>query len=251
MIGGIILKNKIVIIGGGNVGVTILHTLMMNKKNNFNLFLIDNHVERAEGNVEDLRHCLWENMMVNVGTYADLQDADILIIAAGIKNIRNRTSFLKKSYVMINEIIENIKKYHFLGNIIVVSNPNDILTSYVASNYYDSDLVIGTGTSLDTNRLKYYLSNHLGNKSNEVEAFVVGEHGLNQAIIWGYHNIKEEIKSQIGEKVKNIAYKIVSQKGYTNFAIANCVNDIVLSLKSYSFFCFGRDCFQYTPFTLT
>ena len=132
-----ILKSKVVIIGDGKVGITILHTLMMQKKHDLNLFLIAHHQERSRGDIEDLRHCLCENVKINMGEYSDLRDADILVIASGIKNSCNRTKFLQESYSMISEIVGQINKYQFKGNIIVVSNPNDVLTTYVSKNYYE------------------------------------------------------------------------------------------------------------------
>lgn len=223
------MKCKIAIIGLGNVGMTILYNLFLTKEN-LDIILIDNHPERANANQIDLSHTLNNSNRVFVGDYKDLDDVDILIIASGIKNLDDRTLFLKNSYKMIREIMYKINKTNFSGNIIVVSNPNDVLTTYVAK-MYDLKKVIGTGTSLDTNRMKYYLN--LKVKTNNLDINVVGEHGLSQVVLWDEvkfnkkHNLSLEEKKELEEKVKKIANEIVLKKGYTNYGVTACVNKIV------------------------
>lgn len=233
------MRTKIVIIGLGNVGTTILYNLYTTKKN-LDILLIDNHIERAKGIIIDLEHTLNKNNNVLVlGNYSKIDDANVIIIASGIRLLDNREEFLQKSFLMIKEIVDNIKKTSFNGNIIVVSNPNDVITSYVASNY-QKEKVIGTGTSLDTNRLKYYLSKKYNVDFNKINASVIGEHGFSQVIL--FDNIKinnklikltKEEQEEISNYVKNIALEIVSLKGYTNFGIANCVSQIIDLIINY------------------
>lgn len=220
------MKNKIGIIGVGNVGLTILYNLFLTYQN-LDIILIDSDKDKLVGNIIDLNHSLPNNQnKISVGEYNDIDDLDVIIISAGIKSTLGRNLFLQKSHLMIQDIMNNILKTKFNGNIIVVSNPNDVLTTYVAKRY-QKDKVLGTGTLIDTNRLKYLLMNEYHLESDDI--WVVGEHGLEQVILWDdiKLNLSETVKTEISEEVKNIAYKIVSLKGYTNFAVASCVSIIM------------------------
>lgn len=224
--------NKIAVIGCGNVGFTIIYGLMT-LNTNLEVTIIDNDKEKILSNISDLNHSL-SITKVKLGDYEDLNQCETIVITAGIKPISNRTKFLKESYKMINIIMENINKTKFNGNIIVVSNPNDVLTTYVSKNYLYPNKVIGTGTMLDQNRLKYYLSEKYQVNPNEVQGMVIGEHGKCQKVLWNTIKIKnieisllEEEKKIIEEKVINIANEIVKKKGYTNYGIASCVINIL------------------------
>lgn len=234
------MKNRIGIIGLGNVGITLLYNLFLTKSN-LDIVLIGHHKDNIIGNIMDLNHTLNnKNNKIILGSYKDINDVSVLIITAGIKNNLNRNLFLQKSYIMIKEIMDNILKTEFHGSIIVVSNPNDVLTTYVASRY-EKEKVIGTGTFLDSNRLKYQLKQkfNLDINFSKMKASVIGEHGLSQIVLWDRIKINgknisqiitENEKKEIEDEVKNIAYKIVSLKGYTNFGVISCVN-LILNLE--------------------
>jgi len=229
--------NKIVIIGGGNVGITLLYTIITKIKDEVSIVLIDSNIKKSSGNIEDLYHTLFTNTKnLKLGDYDDLNDASLLVIATGIPFQKNRKMFLKESFVMIKDIMTKINNTSFSGNIIVVSNPNDVLTTYVAKNYAHPDKVIGTGTLLDIYRMQYYLAKDLNCDISKVKASILGEHGLSQVVNWEdtlINNKKiseyysKEQKENLQEKVKNIAYKIVEDKGYTNFGISACCYHLI------------------------
>ncbi len=236
------MKNKIALIGIGNVGIAILYNLFLTESN-LDIILIDHHKNNLIGNIIDLSHTVnTKNNIVSMGDYKKIDDVDVLIISAGIKNDVNRNLFLQKSYLMIKELMDNVLKTKFHGSIIVVSNPNDVLTTYVAKRY-QKEKVIGTGTLLDSNRLKCTLQQKFNLKdTSSIKANVIGEHGLSQVILWYKIKINgqkisdiltKNEKKEIEDEVATIAHKIVSLKGYTNFGIASCVNLIInLLLKN-------------------
>ena len=229
------MKTKIAIIGLGQVGTTILYNLFLTKSN-IEFILIDNHMESLIANIIDLNHTLNQNNnIVRLGEYKDIDDCMLIILAVGIKMNSNRTIFLQDSFKVIKDITTNINKTNFNGNIIVISNPNDVITTYIANNY-QKEKVIGTGTFLDTNRLKYYLQEKINIDSNNIDINIIGEHGQTQVVLWDTLKINNEInkyiltfheKEKLEEKVKNIANEIVSLKGYTNFGVVACCNKIV------------------------
>lgn len=204
------MDNNVCVIGGGNVGTTILYGLAISNIK-MNLFLIDNHRKRGYANCLDINNCLGNQ--VKIINYKAIKNMNYIIIAVGIKNSKKRNIFLKNSYEMIKEIIDNINKNCFKGKIIVVSNPNDVITTYVSSHY--NGIVIGTGTSLDNKRLKTYL----GEKYDG--SFIVGEHGNSQVLI-GNTKVKHEIVKY--------ASKIINGKHYTNYGVSSCVCDILENL---------------------
>ena len=227
------MKNKIAILGLGQVGTTILYNLFLTGTN-LEVILIDNHLNRSRGNILDLNHCLNNQVKIKQGNYKDLDDVDILIISTSVKYSKSRITFLQDSYLMIHDIMENINKTDFKGNIIVVSNPNDVLTTYVSKNYRYPEKVMGTGTFLDTNRLKYYLSEKYHVSSGEIDARIIGEHGDSQVILFEDIKIEnqkikltKEEQVELENKVINIAHEIVDLKGYTNYGVTNCVLKII------------------------
>ena len=217
--------NKIGIIGFGNVGLAIVHefcTLNMN----YEIIIIDDNRKKALSNIDDFNHMLSQTRL-KYGAYKDLINCDIVILCAGIKNCSIRNVFLEKSCLMISKIMDNLNKIGFVGNIIVVSNPNDVLTTYVSQNYYCFHKVIGTGCILDINRLNFFL------KRKDTRGIIIGEHGKCQKVIWDtFKNVSVNQKKMYEEKVINIAEKIVDGKGFTNYAIASCVVSLTIKILS-------------------
>ena len=228
------IVNKIGIIGCGKVGLTIVHELLV-LNSDLKLLLIDENQKKLLSNIDDLNQRL-SNVQIKIGNYNDLDDCSIIILTIGIQEEKNRTRFLKNSYQMISNVMDKIKKSAFQGKIIVVSNPNDVITTYVAK-HYDNNKVIGTGTTLDTKRLKYFLGEKLNILPKKIDAVIVGEHGREQTILWnccqyqGLHiDINDNDKKELAEKVINAASLIVQGKGYTNYGIASCVVEIILKI---------------------
>lgn len=229
--------NKIGVIGCGNVGLSIIHNIeILNWE--IEIKIIDNNKERTLSNIIDFNHML-SSTKLSLSEYNDLDDCKILIISSGIKYNKNRTVFLKESYLMINKIMKNIKKTKFSGIIIVVSNPCDVLTTFVAKNY-DKNKVIGMGCMLDTNRLKNLLGLKYQINPHFIDATIVGEHGTMQKIIWDKVKINNknialsnDEKKYFEECVKDAASEIVKGKGYTNYGISSCVVYLIEHILSF------------------
>lgn len=238
---------KVGIIGLGFVGSSIAFTLL--QKGNFNeMVLIDSNKEKAEGEAMDLSHGLPYVNSCNVyaGEYRDLKDAAIIIITAGAnqKPGETRLDLINKNSAIMKSIISKIKPLNIEGIILVVANPVDILT-HIA--YKESGLprnrVIGSGTVLDTARLKYLISKHLKVDAKNVHAVIIGEHGDSELVTWSIANISgiplnefcelrghfnhQEAMDKIHSDVKNSAYEIIKRKGATYYGVAVAVNHIV------------------------
>lgn len=238
---------KVGIIGVGQVGASIAFALM--EKGIFNeIVLIDNNKEKAIGEAMDLSHgILYASSLSKIyaGEYKDLKDAALIIITAGAaqKEGETRLDLVKKNSAIMRSVINNIKPIGIEGIILVVANPVDILT-HVA--YKCSGLpinrVIGSGTVLDTARLKYMISEHLQVDSRNVHAVMIGEHGDSELPVWsganisgvplnefcelrGHHN-HEEGMAKLYNSVRNAAYEIIKRKGSTYYGIAMAVTKI-------------------------
>jgi L-lactate dehydrogenase len=234
---------KAAVIGCGFVGASIAYTLM--QKGIFSeLVLIDAVMEKAEGEAMDISHGLpfAHAMDIYAGTYADIEDASILIITAGAnqKEGETRLDLVQKNAGIMRSIIGNIRKTAFDGLLLIVSNPVDILTEVaLRESGYPEERVIGSGTVLDTARLKYLISEELEIDSRNVHAFIVGEHGDSELAVWSCANIYgipvekfAELRRQKGfsEEMKEIycsvrdsAYEIIARKHATYYGIAMAV----------------------------
>mgnify|MGYP000916370689 CR=1 FL=1 len=237
---------KAAVIGCGFVGASIAYTLM--QKGIFSeLVLIDAVMEKAEGEAMDISHGLpfAHAMDIYAGTYADIADASILIITAGAnqKEGETRLDLVQKNVGIFKSIIPEIAKRGCEGILLIVSNPVDILT-YTALKLsgFPEHRVIGSGTVLDTARLKYLIGEHLGVDNRSVHAFIIGEHGDSELAAWSNANISgvrlsdfcemrghfmhEESENRIYEKVRNSAYEIIERKRATYYGIAMAVKRI-------------------------
>ena len=233
-------------VGAGFVGSTTAYTIMCGGLFN-EIVIIDINREKAEGDAMDMAHGVSFVKPVNVysGDYADCKDADIVVITAGAnqKPGETRLDLLKKNASIMKGIVDNVMK-HAPEDVIllIVSNPVDILT-YIA--YRISGLpknqVIGSGTVLDTSRLKYMLSRHTGIDARNCHTYIIGEHGDSEVAAWSISNIAgismEEYAGKTGKctekdldemyrAVKRAAYEIIDKKGATYYAIALAVDRI-------------------------
>ena len=237
---------KAAVIGCGFVGASIAYTLM--QKGIFSeLVLIDAVMEKAEGEAMDISHGLpfAHAMDIYAGTYADIEDASILIITAGAnqKEGETRLDLVQKNAGIMRSIIGNIRKTAFDGLLLIVSNPVDILTEVaLRESGYPEERVIGSGTVLDTARLKYLISEELEIDSRNVHAFIVGEHGDSEIAAFSSANVSgialsefcemrghydhEANTRQIAENVKNSAYEIIQKKKATYYGIASAIRRI-------------------------
>lgn len=237
---------KAAVIGCGFVGSATAFTLMQSRLFS-ELVLLDVNMEKADGEAKDIAHGIpfAGQMKIYAGTYDDAADAAIIIITAGAnqKPGETRLDLVQKNTAIYQSIIPEIVKRDFGGILLIVSNPVDILT-YVALKLsgLPENRVLGSGTVLDTARLKYALGEHLGVDSRSVHSFIIGEHGDSEIAAWSSTNLSgiplndfcemrghfnhDAAMDAIAEKVKNSAYEIISKKQATYYGIAMSVKRI-------------------------
>lgn len=237
------LKPKVSIIGAGNVGSCFAFALMIRGVAR-EIVIIDKDVKRASGECMDLTHGLsfTHPAAVYAGDYKDCTGSDIIVITAGAKQKpgQTRIDLVQANTDIFKQIIPEIIKYTKEAIILVVTNPVDILT-YITLKISGLPLnkVIGSGTTLDTSRFRYLLSQHCNIDPRNVHAYIIGEHGDTELPVWSNASIggikiekycptcknfgncdhKAELEKLFNE-VKNAAYKIIEAKGATYYAIA-------------------------------
>ena len=230
---------KVAVIGCGFVGSTIAYTLM--QKGVFSeMVLLDANHPKAEGEAMDISHGLpfSHAMDIYAGTYEDIADASVIIITAGAnqKQGETRLDLVQKNARIMKAVISEIKRVGCEGILMIVSNPVDILTHVaLRESGFPKERVIGSGTVLDTARLKYLISEKLSVDSRNVHAFIAGEHGDSELAVWscaniygigleefakmkGYSDFEQE-KEKIYFAVRDSAYEIIDRKGATYYGI--------------------------------
>ena len=232
------MKNKVVIIGCGNVGSSYAYALLNQRTYVNELVLVDVNHEKALGDAMDLNHCLAfapSKMKIYAGEYKDTHDADIVVIAAGVnqKPGETRLELLDRNKKIMEDIVSNVLKNGFNGIFLVATNPVDIMTNIIfKASKFPSDKVIGSGTSLDSARLRFLIGEKINVNPKNVHAYVIGEHGDSEFIPWSNATIglngindylnKDELE-KIENEVKNSAYYIIEKKGFTNYGIGVCL----------------------------
>ena len=241
---------KAAVIGCGFVGSTIAYALM--QKGTFSeLVLLDANHAKAEGEAMDISHGLpfAHAMDIREGDYEDIADASVVIITAGAnqKPGESRLDLVQKNAVIMRSIIREIKRVKCEGILLIVSNPVDILTQVaLEESGFPKERVIGSGTVLDTARLKYLVSEKLKVDSRNVHAFIVGEHGDSELAVWSCANIYgigledfakmrgysefEKEKDEIYHAVRDSAYEIIERKGATYYGIGMAAARIAESI---------------------
>ena len=237
---------KVVMIGCGFVGAACAFSIMQSGLFS-EMVLIDADRAKAEGEALDISHGVpfAKPMKIYAGDYDDIKNASLVIITAGAnqKPGETRLDLVKKNISIFKSIIPEIKKRNFNGILLIVANPVDILTTVALKlSGLPENKVIGSGTVLDTARLKYELGNHLNVDSRSVHAFIIGEHGDSEIAAWssanvsgiplhkfcemrGHFNHKDATK-RIAENVKNSAYEIIEKKKATYYGVAMAVKRI-------------------------
>ena len=237
---------KAVMVGCGFVGSASVFSLMQSGLFS-EIVMIDADRDKAEGEAMDISHGIpfARQMKVYAGDYDDVSDAAIVIVSAGAsqKPGETRLDLVKKNVAIFKQIIPEIAKRNFEGILLIVANPVDVLT-YVAQKLsgLPANRVIGSGTVLDTARLKYRLSEHLSVDSKSIHAFIIGEHGDSEIAVWSSANVSgiplsdfcelrghyhhEEATKEIAEKVRDSAYEIIQRKHATYFGVAMAVKRI-------------------------
>jgi len=241
--------NKIVVVGAGKVGETICYTLML-KTQVSEIVIIDVDEDRAEGAAMDISHgtAFYSQVRIRQGGYEECADAKVIIVTAGIprKPGQTRLDLAKVNTKVARSIARNIMQYAVNPLIIVVANPVDVNTYLIQKETgLPTGRVIGTGTSLDTARFRYLISERCQVDVRDVQAYVLGEHGDAQVPIWSGVNIAgepienflpmapdewERTKKELAEKAKSGGADVISLKGATFEGIAMSTLRIVESI---------------------
>lgn len=241
---------KCAIIGCGYVGATTAYTLMLSRIFS-EIVLIDINTKKADGEAADLNHSLPFIGPMNIfsGNYSDLADAAIIIITAGAgqRPGQSRTDLAILNVEVFKSIINNIVRYNTNAILLIVTNPVDVLTHVTLRlSGFPKERVIGSGTVLDTARLKYLAGQYLGIDSRNIHSFIIGEHGDSELAVWSCTNVSgipldKFCRSNyldcgmdrlhgIYDSVRSSAYGIIDTKGATYYAIAESVRRIVYAI---------------------
>lgn len=234
---------KCAVIGCGAVGATTAFTLL--KSGLFSeLVLLDIDQKKAEGEAMDIAHSVPFVRPVNVyaGGYPDLADAGMIVITAGAAQApgETRIDLVRKNVRIFQSIVPQITRHNRDSILLIVANPVDILTRVTLTlSGFPAQRVIGSGTVLDTARLKYLLGEHLEVDPRNIHAFIIGEHGDTELPVWSSANVSgidlidfckvcgkcADMSGIRGlfDEVKNSAYRIIENKGATNYAISMAV----------------------------
>ncbi len=239
-------KRKVVLVGTGLVGMSYAYCLL-NRSACDELVLIDIDKKRAEGEAMDLNHGLAfasSHMKIYAGDYEDCRDADMVTICAGVaqKPGETRLDLLKRNAEVFRSIVEPVTASGFNGIFLVATNPVDIMTriTYALSGF-NAGRVLGSGTALDTARLRYLLGEYLNVDPRNVHAYVMGEHGDSEFVPWsqaflatkpilelcdGSTDVCIDKMNEIAREVKGAAYKIIEAKKATYYGIGMALTRI-------------------------
>lgn len=249
----IIDNRKVAIVGTGMVGMSCAYALL-NQNACDEMLLVDINKERAAGEAMDLNHGLAfssSHMKIRDGNYSDCADADIIIICAGAaqKIGESRLDLLQKNTEVFRSIVIPVSEAGFNGIFLVATNPVDIMTRVTCSlSGFNPRRVLGTGTALDTARLRYMLGEYFNVDPRNMHAYVMGEHGDSEFVPWsqsllatkpilqicdesnGKYNVSDLIK--IGEEVRGAAQRIIAAKNATYYGIGMALARITKAIFS-------------------
>ena len=239
-------NKKVVLVGAGFVGMSMAYSIL-NQGGVDELVLIDIAKDKAIGEEMDLSHCLPyapQKMIIKAGDYSECKDANIVVITAGIaqKPGQTRLELAVANAKIVKEITENIKASGFKGIYIVASNPVDLMTYVVAQvSGAPKSKVFGSGTVLDTARLRYLIADYLQISSKNVHAYILGEHGDSSLVPWEHcyvgckkmidimkdNNHPMEDLKKIHDGVWKAAYEIIEKKKATYYGIGMALTRLV------------------------
>ena len=239
-------KGKVVLVGTGFVGMSMAYS-MLNRGGISELILIDIDKDKTVGEEMDLSHGLPyapQKMIIKSGDYSQCKDAQVVVITAGIaqKPGQTRLELAEVNAKIVKSITKEIMASGFNGIIIVASNPVDLMTYVVAeTSGLPKNQVIGSGTVLDTARLRYLVGDYLKVSSKNIHAYIMGEHGDSSFVPWEHcyvgckkiidvmkdnHHPMEKL-DKIHEDVVNAAYEIIEKKKATYYGIGMALNRLV------------------------
>ena len=233
--------DRIAIIGCGHVGATSAYALMMRGAAR-ELVLIDSNREIAEGEAMDLQHAvpMHRPVRIRAGDYADAAQAAIVVIAAGVGGEpgESRLDLVGRNVSVVRECMKRLRAEGFTGIVLMTTNPVDVLAQVAQE---ESNLpvgrVIGSGTLLDSARLRAMLGAELGVEARSVHAYIIGEHGDSEIAAWSSAHIagvplnrcatqEPQDYARMLERVRRAAPEVVRRKGHTEYAIGLCVQRI-------------------------
>ena len=234
---------KVAIVGVGYVGAGIAYALML-KDTASEIVLIDSKADVANAEMLDIRHGI-SNMgraKVYCGDYSDISDCDLIVVTAGRNRRPNETRLdMASDNIKIAEsTVSEMKKYYKQGVILVVSNPVDVITHYIAKEMnLPEGRVFGTGCILDSSRLISLISEYVGLTPEFISATIVGEHGNSQVALWDEVKVSNipfdefcnaenlvcdaETKEKMAKKVLTMGTEVIGGKGKTYYGISTCV----------------------------
>lgn len=243
-------SKKIALVGTGMVGMSYAYA-MLNQNVCDEMVLIDINKERTLGESMDLNHGLPfapSTMKIYAGEYADCSDADIVVICAGVaqKSGESRLNLLNRNIAVFKTIVEPIVSVGFHGIFLVATNPVDIMTYAVRKlSGFPASRVIGSGTTLDTARLRFLLGEYFEVNPRNVHAYVIGEHGDSEFVPWSQalvatKPVQDIIKSnreysmteldKIEESVRTSAQVIIEAKKATYYGIGMALTRITKAI---------------------
>ncbi len=242
-------RRKIVLVGTGFVGMSMAYSLL-NQGGVNELVLIDVVKEKAEGEAMDLSHGMPfapSKMDIKAGDYLDCKDANIVVITAGLnqKPGQTRLELAKENAKIMKDITKQVVDSGFNGTFVIASNPVDLMTYVVYKvSGFPKEKVIGSGTVLDTARLRFLIGEYLQVASKNVHAYIMGEHGDSSFVPWehayvGCKKLTDVMKEQgkdlkdldkIYEDVQQAAYEIINKKKATYYGIGIALTRLIKAI---------------------
>lgn len=237
--------NKIVLVGCGNVGMSYAYSLINSMLHIDEFVIVDINKQKAEGEALDLKHAssaLNKKMIIKAGDYSDCNNASIVCICAGRNQEvgETRNDLILKNYAVFQSIIKEINKTKFNGIYLIATNPLDIMTHITQElSGFPKERVIGSGTTLDTARLRDLISDELEINPRNIHAYVIGEHGDSEFVPWSNAIIglnkatsylNKKTREKIQNDVRNSAYDIINKKGNTCYGIGVCLRNITKAI---------------------
>lgn len=241
---------KVGVVGCGFVGSTAAYAMVMNGVGR-EIVLVDKNEARASAEADDIFHAVpfAHPLTVRSGSYADLNGAKVVVLAAGVnqKPGETRLQLLERNAAIFAEVVPAVLQAAPQAVLVVATNPVDIMT-HLTTHFAEqlgvpAHRVVGSGTTLDTARFRTLLGTHLGIDSHHVHAYVIGEHGDSEVLTWSLTTVagmsldefcaarsvtlSEEDRSRIDERVRRAAYHIISGKGATYYGIGSALARIV------------------------
>lgn len=240
-------KSKVVVVGAGKVGSTVAYTIMMNNLTS-EIVMIDVDRGRARGEALDMNHgiAFFKQLTIRDGDFSDCADADVIVLTAGIPRQpdQSRLDLARTNVALTRDIVRKIMEFAVNPLIVVISNPVDVLTYIVQKESgLPAGRVIGSGTTLDTGRFRYLLSQHCKVDVRNVHAYIIGEHGDSEVPVWSRASIASKPfdefcedcprrclhinREMIFTQTRDAGAEIIKLKGATFYGVAQAAARIV------------------------